>query len=57
MLPALDPVALLIYSAQGSDVCMTMVDGKVLYEDGEFFTIDREKTEKDLLEASARLFG
>lgn len=34
----------LVYSASGSDVVMTMVDGKVLYENGEFKTIDLEKT-------------
>lgn len=34
----------LIYSASGSDVVMTMVDGKVLYENGEYKTIDIEKT-------------
>lgn len=32
-----------IYSAQGSDVVMTMVDGTVLYENGEYNTIDVEK--------------
>ncbi len=34
----------LVYSASGSDVVLTMVDGKVLYENGEFKTIDLEKT-------------
>lgn len=33
----------LVYSASGSDVIMTMVDGKVLYEDGEYTTIDIEE--------------
>ena len=56
MLPATDPVALLIYSAQASDVRMTMVDGKVLYEDGKFLTIDIDEAKKELLEASARLY-
>ena len=55
MLPALDPVALLIYSAQGSDVCMTMVDGEILYEDGEFFTIDASDAKEKLIRASERL--
>lgn len=41
--PALDEKALITYAAQSSDVCMTMVDGKVLYENGEFKTIDTEK--------------
>lgn len=34
----------LVYSACGSDVLLTMVDGKVLYDNGEFTTIDIEKT-------------
>lgn len=33
----------LVYSSKGSDVILTMVDGKVLYRDGEFPTIDIEK--------------
>ncbi len=33
----------LVYSADGSDILMTMVDGKVLYENGEYKTIDVEK--------------
>ncbi|MDY2959971.1 MAG: amidohydrolase [Hornefia sp.] len=33
----------LVYSASGSDVELTMVDGKVLYNNGEYATIDEEK--------------
>ena len=33
----------LIYSASGSDVVLTMADGKVLYRNGEYQTIDLEK--------------
>ncbi|MBR5478688.1 MAG: amidohydrolase [Clostridia bacterium] len=33
----------IVYSARGSDVCMTMVRGKVLYENGEFKTLDVER--------------
>ncbi len=43
LFPNNDTVGLVCYSAQGSDVCMTMVDGKILYENGEFKTLDREK--------------
>ena len=57
LLPSTDPVSLLIYSAQGSDVCLTMVDGEVLYEDGEFYTIDAEAVKERLLEASGRLYS
>lgn len=43
MIPVHDWTTNLVYSAQGSDVCLTMVDGKVLYQDGEYKTIDIEK--------------
>ena len=33
----------LVYAAQGSDVVLTMVDGQVLYRDGEWPTIDIER--------------
>ncbi|MCQ2551967.1 MAG: amidohydrolase [Clostridia bacterium] len=49
MLPNWDTKALLCYSAQGSDVTMTMVDGKILYENGEFKTIDKEKVTREFL--------
>lgn len=35
--------ATLVYSAQESDVLMTMCDGRILYENGEYTTIDVEK--------------
>ncbi len=49
--PYSDIPSLLVYSAQGSDVCMTMVDGKILYENGEYLTIDAERVKR---EAAAR---
>lgn len=33
----------LVYAAQGSDVWMNMVDGKILYQNGEYKTLDIEK--------------
>jgi 5-methylthioadenosine/S-adenosylhomocysteine deaminase len=44
MYPVHNLVTNLVYSASGSDVVMTMVDGRVLYENGEYTTIDIEKT-------------
>lgn len=38
--PVHDPLSTAVYSARGLDVCMTMVRGKVLYEDGVYRTID-----------------
>ena len=40
MVPCHDLESNLVYSAQGSDVCLTMVNGKVLYRDGEYTTLD-----------------
>lgn len=36
------------YAAQGADIRMTMVDGEVLYRDGEFKTIDIEKVKAEV---------
>ena len=43
LFPNVDPLALMTYSAQGSDVVMTMVDGRILYENGEFLTLDADR--------------
>ena len=36
---------------------MTMVDGKVLYENGEFLTLDRERILHDAKAAVKRLYA
>jgi len=41
--PVHDVLNTLVYSANGADVIMTICDGKVLYENGDFKTIDIEK--------------
>ena len=41
--PCHDMVNNIVFSAVGSDVCLTMVNGKVLYRDGIYTTIDIEK--------------
>lgn len=41
--PCTDAACNLVYAAQGSDVLLTMVDGRVLYQDGEYKTLDIEK--------------
>lgn len=50
LIPALDYPAMLTYSVQDSDVCLTMVDGKILFENGEYKTLDAER-----IKAEARL--
>ena len=57
LIPHLDTAGLAVYSAQAADVCMTMVDGRVLYENGEFLTLDRERILWDVRAAAKRLYG
>ena len=57
LFPNLDSLALMCYAAQGSDVVMTMVDGKILYENGEFKTLDQEKILHDAAEVVKRLYA
>ena len=40
MYPRHNMLTNLLYSASGSDICMTMVDGKILYEDHNFPEMD-----------------
>lgn len=54
--PNFDTVALLTCSAQASDVCMTMVDGKILYENGVYLTLDEEKVRFHMKKAVERLY-
>ena len=56
LVPSFDPLATLVYAAQGSDVCMTMVDGKILYENGCYLTIDAERVYYEVNAAKQRLY-
>ncbi|MBR3183887.1 MAG: amidohydrolase family protein, partial [Firmicutes bacterium] len=44
MYPVHDLLNNLVYSASGTDVVMTMSDGKIVYENSEYKTLDIEKT-------------
>lgn len=41
--PCYDVLNNLVFAAQGSDVVLTMVDGRILYRKGEFATLDVER--------------
>ena len=45
--PEHDALNNLVYSGVGTDICLTMVDGKILYQDGEYTTLDIEKIKYD----------
>lgn len=55
-MPLETPEAALCYSAAASDVCMTVVDGRILYENGAFSTLDVEKLKKEFAEMRAHYF-
>ena len=57
LVPNTDPLSNLLYSAQGGDVCLTMVDGRVLYENGEFATLDKDRILFEARKAAKRLLG
>lgn len=42
LMPLYNPVSHLAYAASGHEVCLTMVGGKVLYEDGRYTTLDMD---------------
>ena len=46
----------LVYSGRGADVRMTMVDGRILYHNGEYLTLDAERILHDVRETVRRVF-
>jgi len=48
--PLHDPYSYLVYAANGSDVSFTMVDGEVVYENGEVTTVDTEELYREARE-------
>ena len=57
LIPAFDYPAMIAYSVQDSDVCMTMVDGRILYENGEYKTLDAERIQAESREALKELYA
>ncbi len=53
--PLFDPLAHVVYSCRGSDVQTTIVDGKILYDRGEFYTLDVEKIKWEVRERTRHL--
>ncbi len=49
LMPCHNVMSGLVFSAKGCDVAMTMVQGKVLYRSGQFFTIDLKQVVEELM--------
>lgn len=54
--PTNDPLTALAYSTSGHEVELTMVAGKILYENGAFPTIDADRVRREV-EATCRRIG
>ena len=57
ILPVYNPADSFLYSADASSVILTMVDGKILYENGEFQSIDIEKVKYQFMEVVRTYFN
>ena len=48
LLPCHDVVSNVVYAARPTDVCLTVCKGKVLYENGQWLTLDIERIKHDV---------
>ena len=55
-MPSYDDYAMLAYSADRSDVLFTMVDGRILYRNGAYTSIDEERLRFESREVFAHYF-
>ena len=55
--PVHNPVSTLAYSARGGDVYLTMIRGRVLYENGTYTTLDAEAIREKMEPILNRLFN
>ena len=56
-IPSFSSVYTFVYSANSSDVCFNMVDGNVLYENGEYKTLDIERVKYGMKELQKSFFS
>lgn len=56
--PCHDVIENLVYASRGCDVTMNMARGKVIYKDGEYYTIDLDRIKREVTEyALPLIFG
>ncbi|MBW1818995.1 MAG: amidohydrolase family protein, partial [Deltaproteobacteria bacterium] len=55
--PGYDPFSALVYAANGADVTHVVVDGKILYRNGRFLTLDAEEIMARVREIGRRIAG
>lgn len=57
LVPRYDPVSHLVYAARGGDVKVTIVDGRVLFDEGRFTSLDPDRTLADARRMAERIRG
>ena len=57
MKPSYNLLSNLVYAASGSDVVLTMVDGRVLYRDGSYPMLDIERINYECEKSRTRILG
>ena len=55
MHPVHDIINNMVYSVSGDEIIMTMIDGKIVYENGEYTTLDIEKVIYKAEEATIKI--
>ena len=55
--PSHSPLSNLLYAAGSAAVCMTIADGRVLYRNGEFTTIDIERVKYETQHSTERILN
>ena len=55
--PNIHPLNNVVYAGHGSDICLTMVDGRVVYRDGIWPTIDVERAKAEVTASTKRIIA
>ena len=55
--PDYDTIANVVFSAQSGDICLNMIDGRVVYRDGEYAFLDQERVIFETEASFKRILG
>ena len=55
--PMTNPLVNVVYAGHGADVCLTMCDGRVVYRDGTWPTMDFERAKAEVDARTKRIIG
>ncbi len=55
--PMVNPLVNIVYAGHGSDVCLTMCDGRVIYDHGVWMTVDVEQARAEVSARTRRIMS